>query len=156
MKKRFFLLLLCSLLLLSACGDSGTVRVGVYRAVAPYYRTDGRLVDSESFTVAPGVGLINSVIALFNSQAEDQELQNPMDGARIIGYTLSDGHLRLNVSDGYLLLSDIDRTLTNCCAALTFCSLDGVMTVSVWCGDVSVSGALTASDFLLADTSTSK
>lgn len=138
---------LALLLALAACGQSGGAAFRVYRAVAPYYRTDGQLVEAEERSVAPGVGLLNAVIAEFNAAPSDQKLQSPLGGGtRILGYELSGSALRLEVSPGYAQLSGVDAMLADCCIALTFCALDGVDSVSVWSEGQELTAPLSADD----------
>jgi hypothetical protein len=138
------------LLALCACGSGGSTVIRVYRAVAPYYRTDGQVVEAEEYSVTPGVGLINTVIAQFNTAPADQRLQSPLGGvARILGYELSGGALRLEVSSGYAQLVGTDRMLADCCIALTFCAVDGVESVSVWSEGQELTPPLSADDIYL-------
>jgi hypothetical protein len=101
--------------------------------------------------LTPGVGIINSAISDFNSAPDDQKLENPLPaGGRIIGYNLQSGVLRLE-TEGCGELEGADLTLLCCCAVLTFCSIEGVKSVSICSGEKELCPPLSADDILLAD-----
>jgi hypothetical protein len=146
-------LVLVLALLLSACGArEGITKIAVYRVIAPYYRTSGALVAAEEAPFSPGIGIINTTISAFNAAPDDPKLQNPMpDGGRIVSYQLHGGALRLN-TEGCGSLSGEELTLLCSCAALTFCAIDGINTVSVYSGEEALCAPLSIDDIILADT----
>ncbi|NCB52575.1 MAG: hypothetical protein EOM54_11955 [Clostridia bacterium] len=157
MKKSAFPMLaavLAFLLLISACGaqKNGT-QMPIYRTLSPYYQTKGDLLVVEEIPLSPGVDIINSTISAFNSVPKDQELRSPLpDGARILGYALRDGVLRLE-TDGCEDLEGAGLTVLCCCAVLTFCYIGGIDAVSIYSGETEICPPLTPDDIIIADTS---
>lgn len=154
-RPRFAAMLLCALLLLSACGgNSAGAHVTVYRAVSPRYRTNGQLVCAESVAVSPGVNEISAAVSAFNGEPSDQTLRSPLpSGGRIIGFTAAGSDLQLELSPECAELSGMDLTLTVACLVLTFAGMEHTATVSVRCGDTVLSPPLTAADLVLSDAS---
>ena len=149
---RILALALALLSALCACGETGGVSFSVYREVSPFYLTTGELVAPEQYAAEPGVGIINTVIAAFNSQPEDRRLRSPLPAdTRILGYTLEGRAMRLEVSPGYAGLEGVDKSVADCCIALTFCDLAGVGTVSVWSEGQELTAPLSADDIFLPD-----
>lgn len=149
-------LLLSLILIFSACADTGAPHALIYRQLAPSYQgSSGEMIRAEHFTPAPGISPVSSVISQFNSASSDISLKTPMnEAAYILGYSQSDSHLRLRVSEGYMLLRGMERTIADGCAVLTFCSLDGVDSVSIYCGDTLLLSSKTAADYYILDHST--
>ncbi len=148
------ILILPFLLLISACAvqKNGTP-ISIYRAVSPYYLTDGNLVAAQEVPLNPGVGVINNAISAFNSDPGSQTLRSPLpDGAGIIGYTLEGGVLRLETK-GCEALTGIDLTVLRCCAVLTFCGINGIDAVSLWSGETELCPPLSIGDIVVSDPS---
>ena len=153
MKKAVILLLALALAALGGCA-SRTLEVEVYRAVLPYYLSDGPAVRAETVHVDASLGDIDAVAEAFNSAPADPELANPLpDGVRIEGWELADGELRLSVSAGYASLSGYRRSAADCCLALSFCAVEGVERVSVSSCEALLTAAMSPEDICLADTS---
>lgn len=146
--------MLAFLLLISACGaQTGGTQISIYRTLSPYYLTKGDLVDIEKVPLNPGIDIINSAISAFNSAPDDLRLRNPLpDGARIFGYSLTSGVLRLETK-GCEDLEGIELTVLHCCAVLTFCAIDGIDAVSIWSGETELCPPLSPEDMILTDTS---
>jgi len=72
----------------------------------------------------------------------------------VSGYGFENGVVTLTFSDGFLALSDMQRSVAAFCAVLTLCQLDGVEAVTILCGDETVFSGLMPEDALLtaADT----
>ena len=154
MKKLTALVLILALLLLPGCGEDGErTAIQIYRVVAPYYQVSGELVRSEEVLATAGVSLVNTAIAAFNAMPSDPELVSPLPyGAKVLGYELRDGVLVLEVNKTYGALTGLDLTLANCCAALTFCSIEGVAKVVILCGDTTLLNPTAAADIITTDT----
>lgn len=151
--KKLLPALLALLLLLSACG-SGSASVTVYRAVAPNYRSGGPLLRAEQVSADPGIDIVNSTIAAFNSSPMDQELSNPLpQGTEIVGYSLKGSLLTIQVSPGYAALTGMDLTVANSCIVMTFCGLADSSRVSVQSGQEEFCPPMSADDIVLSDIS---
>lgn len=154
MKRRLALLLLLLLLPLSACGAQSGPSVTVYRVLAPYYRTSGALIQAETAVLSPTVGVLNSLVAAFNAPPGDPALQSPLpEGLIILGYRLNGDELRLELSPAYAALEGMERSLADCCMALSFLGVSGVTRVAVYSGGLELTPPMTADDFLTADDS---
>ena len=54
------------------------------------------------------------------------------EGADILGWRLEGSELKLEVSPEWAELSGFEKTVAECCAALSFCALEGVERVSFY------------------------
>ena len=85
----------------------------------------------ETRTLQSGTELISGRIAAFNSRPEEPGLSRAApEGADILGWRLDGAELKLEVSQGWAELEGYDRTIAECCAVLTFCSVEGIDRVS--------------------------
>ena len=109
-------LALCLALGLAGCAGE-TIEVTVWRS------GEGSVALPETKRLAPGTGLIPGAVAAFNSTPE---------GADILGWRLEGSELKLEVSPEWAELSGFEKTVAECCAALSFCALEGVERVSFY------------------------
>jgi len=123
MKKRCLCLLCAFLLLLSLCACSFGKKTSALQIYYPATSGDltSRAVASRDYF---GAGNIESLTAallydLFGSKV------------RLVDWIQISDMLRLDLSAEYAEFSGIDRTLAECCIALTLCQLDSVNTVQV-------------------------
>ena len=153
LKRAMALLPALALLALAACGLLGR-EVEVYRAVQPYYLQGGSAVEAEPVSVDPALGEIDAALEAFNSGTTDAELLRALpEGVDALGWELSGGELRLEVSPEYAAVTGYWRTAGDCCITLTFCAIEGVERVSVWAAGTQLSAAMSPGDFVLADAS---
>lgn len=154
MKKCALLLLALALLCASGCGQ-GVGEYPVYRVVDSAYRDSGELLRAETLIVSTedGPELIDALIAALNSPPGDAVLSNPLpEGAEILSYSLEGGLLTVEAGEAYAELEGHEKTLCDCCIALTLCSVEGVDAVAVDSLGRTVTGALSADDIMLYDT----
>ena len=154
MKKCALLLLALALLCASGCGQ-GVGEYPVYRVVDSAYRDSGELLRAETLIVSTedGPELIDALIAALNSPPGDAVLSNPLpEGAEILSYSLEGGLLTVEAGEAYAELEGLEKTLCDCCIALTLCFVEGVDAVAVDSLGRTVTGALSADDIMLYDT----
>lgn len=154
MKRRIIaaLCLALALLTLASCGQAAlTVEVWRRTADAEHSVSEG-LIQSERRSVQAQAGSINGAVSAFNAEPEDPGLARAAPGdAKILAWRLEGTELRLEVSPGWAELTGFDRTLTDCCAVLTFCALEGVDSVSIYSLGQRLAGPMDGSDIVLAE-----
>ena len=149
MKIRVFLAAVC-LALLAGCAMAGTEDVVVYRAVSPYYLTDGPAIEPEEVAVDTWLGAIEPAVVAFSSDSDEPDLQCALpDGVEITGWELDGSELRIYVSPQYAALTGHNRTVADACIVLTFCAIDGIESVSIYSGDTLLTARLGVDDLLL-------
>lgn len=155
MKKRILLAACVLLLCLSGCG--GRHETEVWRAVSPAYMDGGPALESESISVSGSLSELDAAVEAFNSSPSDARLLRALpEGVAVLGWDLQGSELRLEVSPEYASLTGYWRTVADCCAALTFCSVEGVGSVSIWSGETVLTAALDPNDLMLSDLSGSE
>ena len=154
MKRRIIaaLCLALALLTLASCGQAAlTVEVWRRTADAEHSVSEG-LIQSERRSVQAQAGSINGAVSAFNAEPEDPGLARAAPGdAKILAWRLEGTELRLEVSPEWAELTGFDRTLTDCCAVLTFCALEGVDSVSIYSLGQRLAGPMDESDIVLAE-----
>ena len=94
---------------------------------------EGSVALPETKRLAPGTGLIPGAVAAFNSTPDEPGLERAApEGADILGWRLEGSELKLEVSPEWAELSGFEKTVAECCAALSFCALEGVERVSFY------------------------
>ena len=145
-------LLLAALLSLAACGAE-VQEAEVWRVVREAYLDGGgSALEAETVDVPAGLGEIAALIAGFNAAGESPSLRRALpEGALIENWTLASGELRLYVQEGFSDLTGYERARAEACAALTFCAVEGVESVSLYSGDTQLTTGLTPEKILLRD-----
>lgn len=153
MKKALALILALALALCAGCGAEAD-EYAVWRAVDEGYRSGGALLRPEALSVASQEpqAVISALVGALNSPAADAELQALPYDARILSWRLEGSLLTLQADEGYAALAGVEKTLCDCCIALTLCSVEGVDAVAVDSLGRTVTGALSADDIMLYDT----
>jgi germination protein M len=167
MKKTFLLsLVLAAALLLSGCtlpdflsqGEpaSQTETLTVYRVTADKTALSEDLIAPQTYPVSEEtLQDPDSALALFASPSQDESATCALpEGIAVESWSLENGVVTLDLSPAYLSLSDMERTVTAFCAALTLCQLDGVEAVTITADGQTVFSGLAAADALLKDTDT--
>ena len=94
---------------------------------------EGSVALPETKRLAPGTGLIPGAVAALNSTPDEPGLERAApEGADILGWRLEGSELKLEVSPEWAELSGFEKTVAECCAALSFCALEGVERVSFY------------------------
>jgi len=158
MKKLLASVLLLSLLLAVAAGcaaaspTDGADSLTVYRIYTGSGSDD--LVQAEACILQAGeYATPETALRLFASAPRRSDLRSALNGGvELTDYTVTNGLITLELSDAFLGLSPIDRSLTAFCAALTLCSLEDVDAVSIRVGDELLFSGLDAEGALLTDT----
>lgn len=164
MKKKTVLLCLSVLLLLSACSrntapETGSEYISVYRLVREEFRTKGSLIrselircdDSQTETLVRG-----AAYALMRIPEADELTSAIPDSVRIEDVSLSGRTVTVLMSDSYLALGGMDKTITDACIVLTMCSVPDVNGVAMRTANTSPSQAMSSEDILLRNTLTSE
>lgn len=98
---------------------------------------------------------LGTAVSLFASPAMGAALTRALpDGVTVEGFGFENGVVTLELSEEYLALPEMRRTLAAFCAVLTVCQLDGVEAVTVTSGGETVFSGLMPEDAFLtaADT----
>lgn len=110
----------------------------------------GELLREEPYPAAVAQEA-EELLALFASPSQDASLACALPpGVAVQGWTLEKGVLTLELSEEYLALSEMDRTIAAFSAALTLCQLEGVEAVTVTAGGQTVFSGLMPEDALLS------
>lgn len=137
MRKRVLSSFALCLLMVSLWGctqRSGGARAGDYKV---YYsalsdQNAPLAVGYETWEPEAGSQPIPGLLAVLLAGPEDPELASPFpDGTRLLGWTLEEGCLKLDLSEQYGDLTGIDLTVADSCLALTLCQVEGVESVYV-------------------------
>ena len=130
--------------------------VSVCRLVAPDADTGertsatGALTGWESCPLPEGADPVETAIGLFAGPSGERGLVCALpEGVQVESWSLEDGAVTLELSEGYLSLPGMERTAAAFCAALTLCRLDGVDRVDIAAGGETVFSGLTPDDALL-------
>lgn len=129
MNKRVFPLLAALLLALSSCAPAEEDAGGLLLWFSDPERTMGQVVATESFAGEPSVDALMD--ALLRGPGLDALVSPFPNGTRLLGWTLEDGLLSLDLSAPYSELSGVSLTLADYCITLTLCQLDPVRRVSI-------------------------
>lgn len=139
----------------SSDADPQVDTVAIYRVAADKGDSGGDLLRTETLTLPDTGDELDAVLDAFASAAKRDSLSCALpDGVAIEGWTLENGVVTLALSDEYLALSDMSRTVTAFCAVLTLCQLEDVDAVTVTAGGETVFSGLVPEDALLTDTDT--
>lgn len=137
MRKRLLFSLALCLLVAGLCGcarRSGGGRTGDYQI---YYSALSNqnaplAVGCETWTPEAGAQIIPGLLEVLLAGPTDPELASPFpSGTQLLGWTLEEGCLRLNLSEQYGDLTGINLTVADCCLSLTLCQAEGVESVYV-------------------------
>ena len=156
MRKILSLAAVAALLLsLCACGavsEPMSTGPAVYRAVASPSAGSG-LLQPSYLALQEGEDPLALMARAVSGGAPGPGLRPVLpDGVTLLSYQLQGRELTLSLSDAYLSLSGMDKTLCDACLTLSFCSVDGVGTVSISVDGTVRTPGLAASDILLYDT----
>ena len=164
MKRKTVLLCLFALLLLSACSrntapETDSEYISVYHLVREDYRTRGSLLRSELIRCndpQPETLVRGAAYALMRVPEDDELTSAIPDGVRIEDVSLIGRTVTVLMSEGYLDLGSMDKTITDACIVLTMCSVPDVDHVALRTANTSPSRAMSSEDILLRNTLTSE
>lgn len=154
MRKLVITVLLAALILLCGCDSEGSGGgLYIYRVFKPEYQTAGELISVEELKAAPGLDDIPRMLSVIAAEPSDSRTKSILPNEVIIvSYEIFGTEFELTLSEGYLDLEGMEKTLTDYCLALSLCSISGIESVTILVGDEVVSVGLTANDALLYDT----
>lgn len=123
----------CLLLGLTACGDGKkSDGLEIYYAVRDGGGYDQAGVQSEIWTDVPDTVTIDDLFPRLLTAPEDGERYVVFPSTvRLLGWTLEEGLLTVDLSESYSELSGISLTLADYCLVLTAAQLDGVERVCI-------------------------
>ena len=161
MNKRMLPLFIIFVLLMTACGsaktsESDTNTISVYRLVRPEYQADSGLLGTESFTYTEDANMVKAASLAIKSNPENPKLVSALPGnVSILSAELINRTVDVCISDAYREISGTEKTLIECCIALTMCSIPGVDFVSIHIVNEPSEMKLSSEDILLHNTLTS-
>ena len=111
----------------------------------------GELIRPEPYPEIGADGMeLDTAVTLLSSPAMSADLVCALpEDVSITGYGFENGVVTLSVSEGFLALTDMQRSIASFCAVLTLCQLNGVEAVTILCGDEPVFSGLMPEDALL-------
>ncbi|NLO49411.1 MAG: GerMN domain-containing protein [Clostridiales bacterium] len=136
---------------------SGFTSLQVYYAHTEENRNKGKLIGKMDLQVPTDVDLL--------AEALSRILENPDDNSyisafptnvKIIDFTLSDGNVRVSMTNNYKNMPALDKIIAQSCLTLTLCALKEVDTVSIYAEGVLLEKNLSADDILLPETEKSE
>ena len=143
-----------ALALALGAGCSGTETAQVCRIIAPEEQSGGELIAYESVPVADSETALDAALRALQSAPADQGLVNPLSGIVIESCNVVNGMALLYLSEDYLELSGVDRSVADACCVLTLCASDGIDRVTIYSGGRAVAIGLTPDDILLDNADT--
>lgn len=153
MKRMIALLLVGLMLLCGGCVGSQTAEQGIefYYAVNTEQNAGSSLRAERDDTVDATVPDV--VARLFSGPREELSQQTFPAGTTLLGWSLEEGTLKLDLSESFGRLSGIAMTQAVCCIVLTVTQLEGVDSVTVTVNGNTLPGVasevLTAADVVL-------
>lgn len=133
--------------------DVGATEIPVFHVLTDEGQASGELIRYEAVDVS-GSALAAAAEGL-NSPPKSPELRRALpDDVRILSVRLESEIAIVDLSSEYMTLSSLEKTLVNCCIALTFCSLEDVDSVTICVGLITVCESLSEENIMLYDTET--
>lgn len=155
MKNRLIAALCLAALVLCACGknkDRDGETVEIYRVVRTEYQTGGELLRAETLEKAEGMTKLDFILGQLQKTSASPELGRSMpENTEIISHSIVGAEMMLELSEEYLKLEGIEKTLTDYCIALSLLNLNEIQTVSLYVKGELVTPGLSGSDVLLYD-----
>lgn len=134
MKKIAVLLLFMAIFLVS-CNDSGDMTQNSTLWADIYYRSESKTIDSEPFAITVDNNLKKVITQALNQMCEEpvsNELAPALPSeTEVIKLNIKDGCAELELSEEYLTLSEIDKTIANTCMLKTISNFIRVKELSV-------------------------
>jgi len=163
MKKRVCVLFAGLCFLLSGCvlssvrkGETEADAMTIYRVSASDDSMSAGLIEPQQVALHSGMKAgVEAALSLFASGTGNETLHSALpNGVQVESWALDNGVVTLTLSDSFLNLSQMDKTVTSFCAALTLCQLDEVDAVTVVSGGEVLFQGIVPEDALLKDTDT--
>ncbi len=155
MKRRLVAAVCLLALVFLGCGSQSgqsSETVEIYRVVKSEYQMGGELLRAETLPKASGVTALDFVLNQLQTVSDSIELGRSMpEGVKIISRSLVGSEMMLELSEEYLELDGIEKTLTDYCIVLSLSSLSEIQTVSIYVGSELVTPGLSSGDVLLYD-----
>jgi len=135
--KKTLLIPFCLLLLLTSCEGNTQSTGGEESSFAVYFSnrkpyTDGVAIAGEDHKLPGAEDSVEELIALLLGTPDSDELISPVPSeVSLTAWSLQDGVLNVEFSEGYGGLSGIDLTIADYCITLTLCQLDEVRSVVI-------------------------
>lgn len=150
MRRRVTALALLFCMLLTACGmEADTETLSVYYCAADGGMEYGSAVVKTECPVPAGADRLHEALRLLKEKPDDTSLLSAFPAQiQVETYHIEDGEIALNLSEGYLSLTPVRRTLLRACIVLTLCALDEVEVVSLYEGTRMLEYGMTPGLFL--------
>jgi hypothetical protein len=112
---------------------SGYVSLRVYYACTEESWNRGKLIDKKDILVPENVDLLAEALSrLLENPDEDNLVSAFPPNVKIIDFALSDGNVRVSMTNNYKNMPSFDKLIAQSCLTLTLCALKEVDTVSVY------------------------
>ena len=155
MKNRLLAAVCTLALLCMGCGVSDGPQgetVDIYRVVEAGNQAGGELLRTETLEREDGQSSLEFILSQLQEEPGSPELGRSMpEEVKIISGIIVEREMLLELSEEYLELSGIEKTLTDYCIALSLLELDEIQTVSIYVDGVPITRGLSSSDVLLYD-----
>lgn len=136
---------------------SGYVSLRVYYACTEESWNRGKLIDKKDILVPENVDLLAEALSrLLENPDEDNLVSAFPPNVKIIDFALSDGNVRVSMTNNYKNMPSFDKLIAQSCLTLTLCALKEVDTVSVYAEGVLLDKNLSADDIILPDSEKSE
>lgn len=150
-------LLLLSVVL-SACSaanipETKPGKISVYRLVRPEYQTENELIASESVTYDNDADKVRELAQELKRTPENSKLMSALPAnVHIVSAALKNRTVEVCLSDSYMQLDGVEKTVLDCCVTLSMCSIPNVDFVSIHAESEPVEIKLSSEDILLENT----
>ena len=155
MKKRIIPILIVLCVLTAGCvsqtASSPSVEtISVFRVIGPDYRTNGKLLQSESVALTDEKTPVLQASDALSKVSNNEELESPIpEGVSILNAEQKENTVTIYLNSAYLDLSGTSKTILDACITLTMCSIEDVDFVNICVGSETIEKDLSAEDFLL-------
>lgn len=138
-----------TLCLLCACSRNTASTETVYRVLKDEYQTNGQLIVEVEIPANYDQSSVQTVMDALSNVAEDDRTYNPLWGTDILGIEIEGGTAKVSIAEGYIVFSEMTKTLVNACLTLSLCQLPEIDRISIEVAGDIVAEDMTASDMLL-------
>lgn len=138
--KKVVLCLLLLVIFLVSCGESGAMEDKSVLWADIYYRSDSETIGSEPFAVELENNLRKMMTEAINQMSKDpvaKELSPSLpEGIQVESISIKYGDVALELSDEFLTLSNVDKTIASTCIIKTLSNFTNIKTLDITVGGI--------------------